>query len=268
MIVALAGGVGSARFLAGLLEVVDPSDVVIVGNTGDDDWFHGLRRVPRPRLGHLHAGRRQQPRDGLGPRRARPSPPSARSSATACPPGSASATATSPPTCSAPSACGRARRCRRSPPRSPRAWGLDVRAAADDRRRGRPPSSPRRRPTGRSSFALEEWFVRERCEPPVLVVRYDGAEPARPAPGVLDAIAAARRGRHLPRQPDPVDRADPRGARDPRRGRRASARRRREQPHRGRRGEGAGRPDARRPRDRGVVRRRRRGLPRPRATRS
>src|SRR5205823_1595443 len=46
MIVALAGGVGSARFLAGLLEVVDPRDVVIIGNTGDDDWFHGLRVCP------------------------------------------------------------------------------------------------------------------------------------------------------------------------------------------------------------------------------
>ena len=46
MIVALAGGVGSARFLAGLLEVVEPGEVVIVGNTGDDDWFHGLRVCP------------------------------------------------------------------------------------------------------------------------------------------------------------------------------------------------------------------------------
>ena len=46
MIAALAGGVGSARFLAGLLQVVDPRDVVIVGNTGDDDWFHGLRVCP------------------------------------------------------------------------------------------------------------------------------------------------------------------------------------------------------------------------------
>ena len=46
MIAALAGGVGSARFLAGLLQVVDPRDVVIVGNTGDDDWFHGLWVCP------------------------------------------------------------------------------------------------------------------------------------------------------------------------------------------------------------------------------
>ncbi|MEX2100804.1 MAG: 2-phospho-L-lactate transferase CofD family protein, partial [Acidimicrobiia bacterium] len=46
MIVALAGGVGSARFLRGLLEVVDPREVTIIVNTGDDDWFHGLLVCP------------------------------------------------------------------------------------------------------------------------------------------------------------------------------------------------------------------------------
>ncbi len=46
MIVALAGGVGSARFLRGLLQVVDPRDVTVIVNTGDDDWFHGLLVCP------------------------------------------------------------------------------------------------------------------------------------------------------------------------------------------------------------------------------
>ena len=67
-------------------------------------------------------------------------------------------------------------------------------------------------PRGNVDFALEEWFVRERCEPPVVDVRFDGAEDARPAPGVLDALARGRRGRDLPGQPDRVDRADPRRA--------------------------------------------------------
>ena len=40
-------------------------------------------------------------------------------------------------------------------------------------------------------LAMQEWFVRERCEPPVVGVRFDGAADARPAPGVLDAIADA-----------------------------------------------------------------------------
>jgi LPPG:FO 2-phospho-L-lactate transferase len=38
---------------------------------------------------------------------------------------------------------------------------------------------------------MQEWFVRERCEPAVVEVRFEGAEQARPAPGVLDAIANA-----------------------------------------------------------------------------
>jgi LPPG:FO 2-phospho-L-lactate transferase len=45
--------------------------------------------------------------------------------------------------------------------------------------------------TGGGWLSLEEFFVRERCEPDVLEVAYRGAEAARPAPGVLDAVAAA-----------------------------------------------------------------------------
>ena len=42
MITALAGGVGAARFLAGLSAVVDPADVTVVVNTADDLELHGL----------------------------------------------------------------------------------------------------------------------------------------------------------------------------------------------------------------------------------
>jgi LPPG:FO 2-phospho-L-lactate transferase len=41
-IVALAGGVGAARFLRGLVRVVDPSWVTVVVNTADDVELHGL----------------------------------------------------------------------------------------------------------------------------------------------------------------------------------------------------------------------------------
>lgn len=44
MIVVLAGGIGAARFLRGLLAVTD--DVTVVGNTGDDIVLHGLRVCP------------------------------------------------------------------------------------------------------------------------------------------------------------------------------------------------------------------------------
>lgn len=45
-IVALAGGVGAARFLDGLSRVVDPARLWIVGNTADDTEMHGLHISP------------------------------------------------------------------------------------------------------------------------------------------------------------------------------------------------------------------------------
>ena len=45
-IVALAGGVGAARFLDGLVRVIDPARLWIVGNTADDTEMHGLHISP------------------------------------------------------------------------------------------------------------------------------------------------------------------------------------------------------------------------------
>ena len=46
MITVLAGGVGAARFLTGLLAVVPPAEVTAIVNTGDDVRFHGLHISP------------------------------------------------------------------------------------------------------------------------------------------------------------------------------------------------------------------------------
>jgi LPPG:FO 2-phospho-L-lactate transferase len=46
MIVALAGGVGAARFLVGLARVIPPRDIFVIGNTGDDGEIHGLHISP------------------------------------------------------------------------------------------------------------------------------------------------------------------------------------------------------------------------------
>jgi LPPG:FO 2-phospho-L-lactate transferase len=46
VIAALCGGVGAARFLRGLVRVVDPADVVAIVNTGDDVVLHGLHVSP------------------------------------------------------------------------------------------------------------------------------------------------------------------------------------------------------------------------------
>jgi LPPG:FO 2-phospho-L-lactate transferase len=45
-VVALAGGVGAARFLDGLTRVIPPERVFIIGNTADDSEIHGLHITP------------------------------------------------------------------------------------------------------------------------------------------------------------------------------------------------------------------------------
>jgi LPPG:FO 2-phospho-L-lactate transferase len=46
MIVVLAGGVGAARFLQGLVQVVPPAELTVVVNTADDLVLHGLHVSP------------------------------------------------------------------------------------------------------------------------------------------------------------------------------------------------------------------------------
>jgi LPPG:FO 2-phospho-L-lactate transferase len=189
MIVALAGGVGSARFLSGLLQVVDPADVVIVGNTGDDDWFHGLRVCPDlDSVTYTLAGA-NNPETGWGLA------------------GETFATLGALERYGVPTwfnICDRdfathlyrTERLRAGAPLSEvtadiaKAWGLTCRLIpmTDDAVATRVTAVT---PDGNVEFALEEWFVRERSEPPVVSVRFDGAETAQPAPGVLDALRAA-----------------------------------------------------------------------------
>lgn len=46
MIVVLAGGVGAARFLQGVIQVVPQEQLTVIVNTGDDRDFYGLRVSP------------------------------------------------------------------------------------------------------------------------------------------------------------------------------------------------------------------------------
>src|SRR5215510_3811738 len=47
-IAALAGGVGGSKLLLGLYRVMDPAEVTIIVNTGDDIVMHGLHVSPDP----------------------------------------------------------------------------------------------------------------------------------------------------------------------------------------------------------------------------
>ena len=42
----ICGGVGAARFLRGLVQVVDPTDITAIVNVGDDSVLHGLEVSP------------------------------------------------------------------------------------------------------------------------------------------------------------------------------------------------------------------------------
>jgi len=46
VITALAGGVGAAKLLQGLVQAVDPREVAVIVNTGDDAEFYGLHVSP------------------------------------------------------------------------------------------------------------------------------------------------------------------------------------------------------------------------------
>jgi LPPG:FO 2-phospho-L-lactate transferase len=181
----LAGGVGGARFLRGVVAAVDPADVTAIGNVGDDLELLGLSISPDlDSVLYALAGRADEER-GWG-----------RADET----WNALATV---------SELGgedwfrlgdrdlglhlvRSEALRRGEPlsavtaRLARALGvgLTLLPATDDRLR-----TVVETPAG--AFSFQEWFVARGHRDPVDRVRFDGADRARPAPGVLEALGAA-----------------------------------------------------------------------------
>ena len=216
-VVLLSGGVGGARFARGLADVLEPGELTVIGNVGDDVEVLGLHVSPDLdsllyALAGLHDEERGWGRAGETWRALE-----SRGGAGAARTGSGSATSTSASTSCARRRCAPASRSRRSPARLARAAGLDAAAAARDRR---PAAHARRtRPRARSPF--QEWFVARGHRDEVDAVDFEGAEAALPAPGVLEALAAADAICSCAEQPVRLDRADPR--RRARSGRRSSA---------------------------------------------
>ena len=67
----LSGGVGGARFLRGLLAVVDPGNVSIIGNVADDIEVLGLRVSPDlDSILYTLTGRSDEVRGWVAPTRA------------------------------------------------------------------------------------------------------------------------------------------------------------------------------------------------------
>ncbi len=190
MIAALAGGVGAARFLRGLVRVVDPASVTVIVNTADDDRFHGLNVSPDLDTVTYTLAGAEHPEQGWG---------------------LAGETFTAMDALDRYGAdtwfrlgdhdlathLYRTRRLDEGATLTEvtveitAAWGVVPRVVpmSDDRVATRVTV---RRPSGEIEvLSMQEWFVRERANPPVVAVDFAGASTASPGPDVLRAIEDA-----------------------------------------------------------------------------
>ncbi len=181
----LCGGVGAARFLTGLTQAVPPQNVLAIVNTGDDERIYGLHISPDiDTVLYALAGRFDDER-GFGLR------------------------GDTFVWLDAMAALGedtwfrvgdrdlathifRTRRLDAGAPLS--AITTELALALGTAVRAVPATDERLRTvldTSEGTLAFQDYFVRHRWQPRVHAVRYEGAATARPAPGVVEAIAAA-----------------------------------------------------------------------------
>ena len=190
MLVALAGGVGAARFLRGLVRVVDPTTVTVIVNTADDDSFHGLFVSPDLDTVTYTLAGAEHPEQGWGlngetftvmdalDRYGAPTwfrlgdrdlaTHLFRTQRLAA--GATLAEVTREIT---------------------EAWGIASHLVPMTNDRVATRVTVRREDGSTEVLAMQEWFVRERAASPVVAVDFDGASAATPAPGVLAAIEQA-----------------------------------------------------------------------------
>lgn len=195
MLVALAGGVGAARFLRGVLAVRDQHDVTVVVNTADDALLHGLHVSPDiDTVTYTLAGAADGERGwglsgeswtvmGALERFGRAAPAGSTAGATWFRLGDRDLA----------THLYRTQRLREGARLSAvtaelaSAWGLRCRLLpmSDD------PVRTIVTVRGEGEVAFQDYFVRLRHSVPVEGVRYDGASAAAPAPGLLEAVERA-----------------------------------------------------------------------------
>jgi LPPG:FO 2-phospho-L-lactate transferase len=184
-VVALSGGGGGARFARGLADALEPGELTVVGNVGDDHEFLGLHVSPDlDSLLYLLGGLLDEER-GWG-----------RAGETWSALGAVAAWGGEDWFRLGDLDLGlhlvRTRALREGTPLSEVTARLVERAgiearlvpATDDRLRTHVA-------TEAGTFPFQEWYVARRHEDEVDDVRYEGAEDARAAPGVVEAIAGA-----------------------------------------------------------------------------
>ena len=185
MITVLAGGVGAARFLQGLLAVHPPSDLTIVSNVGDDAEFFGLHVSPDIDIVLYHLAGLADEERGYGLRDDTTHTLDALSHFGYDPwfrLGDRDLA-----TCIARSdLLHRGRTLTEATGEVARALGLPapLLPVTDD-----PLRTIIRTDDGLLEF--QEYFVKRGAQDPVREVIFQGAETARPAPGVLDALLGA-----------------------------------------------------------------------------
>ncbi|MSO85984.1 MAG: 2-phospho-L-lactate transferase [Acidimicrobiia bacterium] len=189
MITVLAGGVGAARLLAGLVRVVPPAEITAIVNVGDDVELHGLHVSPDldtvtytvagaidPERGWGLAGETWHAMEALGRY------PSSvawfnlgdRDLATHL-----FRTDRRRAGASLSQICGEIAQ----------AWdlGIHLLPVTNDRLQTRVTIADG------TEIGFQEYFVQRQHSVAVTAVRFDGAEAARPAPGVIEGIATAQR---------------------------------------------------------------------------
>jgi LPPG:FO 2-phospho-L-lactate transferase len=181
----LSGGVGGARFVQGLLDAVEPSGVSVIANVGDDLEVYGLHISPDVDTLLYTLGGEADLERGWG---RRDETWRARESATEL----GAETWFQLGDRDLGLHLARREALDRSEPlsviteRFATAFGIEARILPATDHRLRTWIETR---DGELSF--QEWFVLHRHEPEVHTVRFEGAETATPAPGVLEALAQA-----------------------------------------------------------------------------
>jgi LPPG:FO 2-phospho-L-lactate transferase len=180
----LSGGVGGARFVQGLLDAIDPAGVTVIANVGDDLEVFGLHVSPDVDTLLYTLGGESDEERGWGRRNE-----TWNALHSAADLGAETWFQLGDRDLGLHLA--RREALDRGEPLSAITErfarlkiGARILPATDDRLRTWVD-------TTEGELPFQDWFVRLRHEPDVLAVRFEGAEGATPAPGVLEAIAGA-----------------------------------------------------------------------------
>ncbi len=186
----LAGGVGGARFLRGLRAAVPDAEITVIGNTGDDITLFGLHVCPDLDTVMYTLGGGISEEQGWG---RQDDTYTVQSELTAYGAGpdwfslgdrdfATHIVRTAMLKAGLPLSAVTRRLCERWQP------GVDLLPMTDDDVRTLVLIDD---DAGRRTIHFQEWWVRLHAKVPALAFTAAGAEPAVPAPGVLDAIATA-----------------------------------------------------------------------------